>query len=113
MRPEEATDDQVREKLVYHNGQIADANRRYGHSNLRSGRGLIEEAYINAYPWQQEAKRRGISASRLADILNKMSDQSLLSLYHCAKKRAPHWFKDPKAMMILRNVCQRRGLFDV
>ena len=112
MRPKDASDDEVREKLAYHNHRIAENQRRYGHSNLKSDRALISEAYSDAYPWQQEAKRRGISASRLADVLDKMSDRSLLTLYRCAKKRASHWFNDPKAMMVLRNICKRRGLID-
>lgn len=107
------TDDEIREKLAYHNARIADNQRRYGNSTLRSDRALLSEAYDDAYPWQQEAKRRGITACRLADILDKMSDRSLMTLYRCAKKRAGHWFSDPKAMMVLRNTCQRRGLFDV
>lgn len=111
-RIEDLTDDEVREKLAYHNHQIAEANRRYGHSNLKSDRDMINWAYGDAYMWQQEAKRRGITASRLSDILDKMSDRSLITLYRSAKRRAPHWFKDPKAMMVLRNVCHRRGLLD-
>ena len=113
QRPSEATDDQVREMLAYHNHRIVDSQRRYGHSTLRSDRALLDEAYGDAYPWQQEAKHRGISASRLSDILDKMSDRSLRTLYQCAKRRAGHWFADPKAMMTLRQVCQRRGLTDV
>lgn len=112
LRPSEATDDQVREKLAYHNHRIAENQRRYGHSTLKSDRALIAEAYSDAYPWQQEAKRRGISASRLADILDKMSDRSLKTLYRCAKSRAGHWFSDPRAMMVLRNICKRRGILD-
>jgi hypothetical protein len=112
MRPDEATDNQVREKLAYHNRRIAESQQRYGHSTLKSDRALLDEAYIDAYPWQQEAKRRGITVSRLADILEKLSDRSLLTLYRTGKRRASHWFKDPKAMMVLRNVCKRRGLLD-
>lgn len=112
MRPSEATDDEVRDWLAYHNGRIAESQRRYGHSTLGSDRSLLAEAYDKAYPWQQEAKRRGITASRLQDILDKMSDRSLKTLYRCAKKRAGHWFNDPKAMVVLRNTCQRRGLLD-
>jgi hypothetical protein len=106
------TDDEVREKLAYYNHRIAESQSRYGHSNLRSDRSLLSEAYNYAYPWQEEAKRRGISASRLADVLDKMSDRSLRTLHNCAKKRASHWFKDPRAMLVLRTICQRRGLLD-
>lgn len=111
-RIEDMTDDEVREKLAYHNARIAESQSRYGHSTLRSDRALLSEAYDDAYPWQREAQRRGITASRLADVLEKMSDRSLLTLQRCAKKRARHWFSDPRAMIALRNVCQRRGLTD-
>jgi hypothetical protein len=104
--------DELRDWLAYHDRSIANAQMRYGHSTLGSDRSLLAEVYDRAYPCQQEAKRRGVTSSRLADILSKMSDQSLTTLYRCAKSRASHWFSDPKAMMVLRRICQRRGLIE-
>lgn len=112
MNPTTMTDDELRDWLAFHNQRIASRRASHGHSSLPSDRAMISEAIDSAYPFQQEAKRRGITVSRLADILGKMSDRSLATLYRYAKTRASHWFADPKAMVILRNVCQRRGLIE-
>lgn len=112
LDPERQTDDHVRERLRQHEVAITYARQRYGHSTMRSDVSMIEEALDKAWPWIAEAKRRGITSSRLADILNKMSDRSLRTLYRCGKNRARHLFSDPKAMIVLRNVCLRRGLLD-
>lgn len=41
---------------------------------------------------------------------NKLSDRHLVALHRCAKKRLYAVFKDPKAMIALRNVLEKRGL---
>lgn len=110
--PKTKTDDEVRAKLRHHDAQIVEANRRYGHENTRSARSMIDDAYIDAYPWQQEAKRRGITSSKLYDAMVKMSDQTLRTLYRQGVERASALFCDPKASSTLRSVCQRRGLLD-
>jgi hypothetical protein len=46
----------------------------------------------------------------LQEVLERVSDRSLLTLHRCAKVKARHWFADPRAMVVLREVCKRRGL---
>lgn len=40
----------------------------------------------------------------------RFTDAKLLTLYRVAKTRAYAFFRDPKAMIALRNECTRRGL---
>lgn len=110
--PASHEDDELRFWLGHHERQIAEAQRRYGGSTRRSSASLLQEAYDNAKPYQDEARARGITSSKLYDALMKMSDRTLATLHKCGKVRMPHLFTDPKAMIVLRNVCQRRGLFD-
>lgn len=105
-------DDELRFWLAHHERAIVEANRRYGHDKSRSAQSLIDEAYSKAIPYQAEAKRRGITSSKLYDALAKMSDSTLRALHRSGKRRMPHLFTDPKSMIILRNVCQLRGLLD-
>lgn len=110
MNPSTYSDDDLREKLAYYERQIVDRNRRYGGNNsTRSDRAMIDEAYISAYPWQQEAKARGITSSRLYDALMKMTDVSLQTLMKAIPKAM---LADPTQITALQRVCLRRGLMD-
>ena len=43
-------------------------------------------------------------------FLKRMSDEKIIALHRCAKTRGYAFFKDPKAMIALRNEKERRGL---
>lgn len=106
------SDEKVRQMVRHHETMILDAERRYSHSFLRSDTAMIDDARNAAYPWFSEARDRGITASRLYDILMSMSDTSLTTLLNCSKRRARHWFSDPRAMIVLRSVCTQKGLIN-
>lgn len=109
MNPSTYSDDDLREKLAYYERQIVDRNRRYGGNPTRSDRAMIDEAYISAYLWQQEAKARGITSSRLYDALMGMTDASLQTLMKAIPKAM---LADPTQIAALQRVCLRRGLMD-
>ena len=110
--PSLQSDDSLRQSLRHHEMMVANAERRYGHSSLRSDIAMVHEARGAAHPWIEEARERGVTTSRLYDILMSMSEVSLDTLYRCGKRRARHWFSDPLAMMVLRSVCVKKGLIN-
>ena len=59
--PSLQTDDRLREMLRYHTAAVVEAQRRYGHSTLRSDASMISEASDKASPWRHEARVRGIT----------------------------------------------------
>lgn len=111
MNPSTYSDDDLREKLRYHEGRIAYANATCGVGyHTRSQRAMLDEVYIGAHPWQQEAKKRGITSSKLYDALLKMSDVSLKTLLRALPKRT--MISDPSQVTALQRVALRRGLID-